>query len=101
MVSRDIGRRFAKVVVTFKRRDDGGLRAWSDDVPGFVLSHRDPQAVIRDVGPALERILSAMWGAEVKADLLARIDGKSEVALELPSTAAIAGCAREYAAHVS
>jgi hypothetical protein len=27
-------------------RADGGLRAWSDDVPGLVLSHADPAAVL-------------------------------------------------------
>lgn len=55
-----------KVTVTFERREDGGLRAWSDDVPGFVLSHRDPEAVLADVKPALERILSHVHGKDVK-----------------------------------
>jgi hypothetical protein len=63
----------AKVVVTFERRDDGGLRAYSEDVPGFVLSHRDPSAVIRDVAPALERILSAMWGVKCRLLLCAEL----------------------------
>ena len=47
-----------KIVVTFEGREDGGLRADSDDVPGFVLSHSDPDAVLRNVKPALEGILS-------------------------------------------
>jgi hypothetical protein len=54
-------KRRTKIVLTFERRDDGGLRAYSDDVPGFVLSHKDPELVIRDVAPALGRILPAMW----------------------------------------
>lgn len=47
----------AKVTVTFERREDGGLRAYSNDVPGFVLSG-ELRAVLEDVKPALERILS-------------------------------------------
>lgn len=60
----------SEIIVTFERRDDGGLRAYSDSVPGFVLSHRDPELVIKDIAPALERILSAMWGVEVRAERL-------------------------------
>ena len=47
-----------KIVVTFEGREDGGLKAYSDDVPGFVLSHFVPDAVLKDVKPALEEILS-------------------------------------------
>jgi len=47
-----------KIVVTFEGREDGGLKAYSDDVPGFVLSHFAPDAVLKDVKPALEGILS-------------------------------------------
>jgi len=63
-------RRYTKVTVTFEPRPDGGLRAFSDDVPGFVLSHRDHTAVIADVETALSVILSEMWGTPVEADLL-------------------------------
>jgi len=55
-----------KVTVTFERREDGGLMAWSDDVPGFVLSHKDPAMVLADVKPALERILSHAHGKDMK-----------------------------------
>lgn len=54
-----------KVIVRFEQREDGGLRAWSDDVPGFVLSHPDASAVLDDVEPALETILSEMHGGNV------------------------------------
>ena len=47
-----------QIVVTFEGREDGGLKAYSDDVPGFVLSHFVPDAVLKDVKPALEGILS-------------------------------------------
>lgn len=89
---------FAKIVVTFESRADGGLRAYSDDVPGFVLSHRDASAVLRDVAPALERILSAMWGVAVRADKLTPIgeDGDDHTS---PVIAAHQQ-RREYVAHV-
>jgi hypothetical protein len=48
-----------KITVTFEHRDDGGLRAYSNDVPGFVLSHSDPAKVLADIKPALEGILPA------------------------------------------
>jgi hypothetical protein len=47
-----------QIVVTFEGREDGGLKAYSDDVPGFVLSHFAPDAVLKDVKPTLEGILS-------------------------------------------
>lgn len=52
-------KRTNSIAVSLERRPDGGLRAWSDDVPGFVLSHKDASAVLRDIKPALEAILSA------------------------------------------
>ena len=54
-----------KITVHFERRVDGGLRAWSDDVPGFVLSHSDPLLVLDDVEPALETILAARYECKV------------------------------------
>lgn len=47
----------AKVLVRFVRREDGGLRAFCDGVPGFFLSGADPRAVMRDVIPALEQLV--------------------------------------------
>lgn len=47
---------YLKVVVIFERRPDGGLRAYSDDVPGLVLSGSNPEAVFADVIPALETL---------------------------------------------
>ena len=62
---------YFKVVVTFERRADGGLRAYSDDVPGFVLSHSDQAAVLDDVKPALEKILSHMFDGQVMIAIFA------------------------------
>lgn len=36
-----------------RRPQDGGLRVYSDDVPGLVLSGPDPDKVMADVMPAL------------------------------------------------
>jgi len=62
------------IAVTFEQRGDGGLRAYSDMVPGFVLSHSDPAAVMADVGPVLEVILSEMLGTAVKVQRLPDVD---------------------------
>ena len=55
-----------KVTAQWEERSDGGLHAWSDEVPGLVLSHKDPQNVLGDVEPALRVILSAMLQSEVE-----------------------------------
>jgi hypothetical protein len=47
-----------KVTVCFEQRPDGGLRAYSDDVPGLVLSSMDVEGVLEDVIEALKVILS-------------------------------------------
>jgi hypothetical protein len=47
-----------KVTVCFERRPDGGLRAYSDDVPGLVLSSMNVEGVLEDVTEALKVILS-------------------------------------------
>jgi hypothetical protein len=50
-----------KIIVSFEGREDGGLKAYSDDLPDFVLSHSDPKAVLKDVKSALEGILSCLF----------------------------------------
>ena len=61
---------YFKVTVSLEPRSDGGLRAYSDDVPGFVLSHSDAKAVIADIKPALERCLSHMFKGKVMVEPL-------------------------------
>lgn len=53
------------VDVKFERRPDGGLRAWCDDVPGFVLSNANPDMVIAEVPEVLSVILSGMMNGKV------------------------------------
>ena len=62
-----------KIAVRLEPRGDGGLRAYSDDVPGFVLSHSDAGGVLADVKPALEIMLSALFNVSVKVTELASV----------------------------
>lgn len=66
-----------KVVVRVERRSDGGLRVWSDDIPGLVLSNRDPHKVMADIVPAIEAILSEALGCKVEASQLERFRAPS------------------------
>lgn len=54
-----------RIRVVFEDREDGGLRVFSNEVPGFALSHPDAEAVLQDVQPALEMIISALMGTPV------------------------------------
>jgi hypothetical protein len=65
-----------KIVVTFQRREDGGLRAYSEALPGFVLSNADTRAVLADIVPALTFMLSEMYGAPVAVEPLTDIADK-------------------------
>jgi hypothetical protein len=62
----------AKIVINFVHRADGGLTVYSEDVPGFV-SHFNSKAVLSDVKPALERILSHMFGVNVVVEELSHL----------------------------
>jgi hypothetical protein len=44
----------AKVLVRFVKREDGGLKAICDAVPGFYLSGSNPRDVLQDVAPTIE-----------------------------------------------
>lgn len=50
-----------RISVTIERREDGGLFVYSDDLPGFVLSHLDAEAVLADIEPALSAFMSHMF----------------------------------------
>lgn len=52
--------------VMFERRENGGLRVWSDDVPGLFLSGADAHAVLSDVVQALETLLEHNLGIKAK-----------------------------------
>ncbi len=83
-----------KVTVCFERREDGGLRAWSDDLPELVLSHSNPERVLEDVTHAIRVILEDRLGAAVEIEPLESLS---------PRHASPAGCAdsREFAARAA
>jgi hypothetical protein len=62
-----------KLTVCFEARPDGGLRAYSDDVPGLVLSSMDVDGVLEDVTEALKVILSERLKADVEVQPLPNI----------------------------
>jgi hypothetical protein len=62
-----------KVTVCFESRPDGGLRVYSDDVPGLVLSSMDVDGVLEDVTEALKFILSERLHAQVDVEPLGDI----------------------------
>jgi hypothetical protein len=95
-----------KVLVNFEPREDGGLRAYSNDVPGFVLSYADCDTTIGAVVPVLETILSDMFNGHVRVTPLEDMRGRLENAGMIsrkPKKAAtsrhcpIAPTTREYA----
>jgi len=45
-----------KIEITLERRDDGGLRIYSDDVPGLILSGRHPDRVMGTILDALNAL---------------------------------------------
>lgn len=46
-----------EIVIKIAPRDDGGLRVWSDDLPGLILSHSNPWSVLHDLGNAIAALL--------------------------------------------
>jgi hypothetical protein len=87
-----------KVVVTFERREDGGLRVWSADLPGLVLSHRNIDAVLEDVVTAIGVILSERLGAQIEVQPLLNVREALENHGVVDPTPFIPGT-REYVAY--
>jgi len=67
-----------KIVVHFERRGDGGVRAWCDEIPGFALSHSDADAVLSDVQPALDGLLTYQLGERIVTTPLGDIRSELE-----------------------
>jgi hypothetical protein len=65
--------RSIKITVHFERREDGGLRVWSDDLPGLHLSHRNPELVLDDVRRAIGVLLTDKLGERVSVEPLVGI----------------------------
>jgi len=79
------------------------LRVFSEDVPGFVLSHADANSVLSDVKPALEGILSHMLKARVEVEPLGTLRTElceSGVMDDLPTLGHPSPVIREYVSHI-
>ena len=87
-----------KITVCFEARPDGGLRAYSDDVPGLALSSTDLDGVLADVTEALSYILSQKMQTEIQVrpleDIRPALENRGIVA---PSRPAVPG-PKEYVA---
>ncbi len=59
-----------RVEVSVEEREDGGLRAWSKQLPELVLSYSDARAVLADLPVALSQILRARFGVDVSVEEL-------------------------------
>ncbi len=44
------------VAIFLQEREDGGLRVWSDQEPGLILSGHDPRDVGSDIWPAIKAL---------------------------------------------
>lgn len=87
-----------KLTVCFESRPDGGLRAYSDDVPGLILSSTDIDGVLEDVTEALKVILSHRFQAEVEVEPLGDIREALETNGIVGRTAPFVPGPREYVA---
>lgn len=87
-----------KIVVTFEARPDGGLRAWSEDVPGLVLSHMDIDGVLEDVKTAIEVILSSRLNADIQVQPLVNVREALEANGIVKPAASYVG-SKEYVAY--
>ena len=68
----------------FEEREDGGLCAHSPQVPNFRLSHSDPELVRKDVEPALETILSDMYGMPMSVRRVPELSEALEHQIPMP-----------------
>jgi hypothetical protein len=89
---------FIKVTVCFEARPDGGLRAYSDDVPGLVLSSPDVDDLLEDVTAALSVILSERLQTKIQVAPLGNIREALESNGLLPPKAFVPTGRREYVA---
>lgn len=77
--------------VMFEDREDGGLRARCADIPNFYLSHSNPDLVREDVVPAMETILSEMYGVPMRVRRVPELKEALDHQMPLPHI-----CAQSY-----
>lgn len=59
------------VEVSTQRRDDGGLRMWSEEMPGLILSGEDHDAVVADASLAIAALMSGL-GYDIRSVISSR-----------------------------
>lgn len=47
-----------EITIKIAPREDGGLRVWSDDLPGLILSHSNQRLVLQDMGNVIAILCS-------------------------------------------
>jgi hypothetical protein len=57
-----------EITIKLQSRPDYGLRVYSDDVPGLILSHSDPDLLMADVLKAI-RVLRPDFAAAIRKQM--------------------------------
>ena len=78
------------VTLTVEDRPDGGISVTSEDVPGLLLSGRDPAAIWGVVGMSVERLLRMNKGLDVLRALLPQSVPFERTPLQVSCTVEIA-----------
>lgn len=75
------------VCVTLEDREDNGLRVYSDELPGLILSGADKRAVMDRIAPAIAALFKATKGLDVTVrpakPLSEVLDGKNPQTLDM------------------
>jgi hypothetical protein len=75
------------VCVSLEDREDGGLRVFSDELPGLILSGQDKMALMKKIAPAITALFKAAKGWDVRVrpakPLSEILDGKNPQTLDM------------------
>lgn len=56
-----------EITIKLSPREDGGLRVWSDDLPGLILSHSSQLLVLQDMGNVIAALCAHAHGKSAAA----------------------------------
>lgn len=91
------------VCVKLEDREDGGLRVSSSDMPGLILSGRDPVIVMNKIAPAIVAIFKAAKGLDVVVqatkDVSEILDGENPQTVDMNIHDACEGANRPSNSH--
>jgi hypothetical protein len=57
------------IEVKIERRSDGGIRVFSDNLPGLILSHKNGKDVLSDMPLVVQQLLPEQVGASLIINL--------------------------------